>query len=223
MDELKQKRRRIRDLMRYATPDQQLDAALDLLTLYRDDRMALTVLNEFYSYLPDAQEDWVKELRLVGRQAGVFLLAAVTSSDAYLYLISSEGIEFHGSLKEGYLDKELLKFFKFASAEKFSGTAQNYENFLIYEPLQVDVDICPACHAATGEPHELGCPVEVCPWCGGQLIHCECRFAQLDLEEMNNEQDVLRFEALLNEKGRVVYAPEQRPFFADEGGGVEVL
>jgi len=85
---------------------------LDLLVIFRDDRIVLTVLHEFYSYLPDAEEDWVKELRLVGRKKGVFLLAAVASRDSYLYLVSSEGVEFHGSLLEGYLDNQLLDFFQ---------------------------------------------------------------------------------------------------------------
>ncbi|MCI5168483.1 MAG: hypothetical protein D3903_20920, partial [Candidatus Electrothrix sp. GM3_4] len=74
--------------------------------------------------------------------------------------------------------------------------------------------------AATGEEHELGFPIEVCPWCGGQLIHCECRFAQLDMEEMSTDQDLIRFEELLQQKGRLVYTPEQRPTFADEGPGI---
>ncbi|MCI5224806.1 MAG: hypothetical protein D3924_19600 [Candidatus Electrothrix sp. AR4] len=209
--------------MQYAVPDDQLTQALDLLFIFRDDRMALTVLDGFYSCLPDAQEDWIKELRLIGRKTGIFLLAAVTSADAYLYLISSEGLEFHGSLKEGYLDKELLNFFDFTSAEQFIEAAKNPKNFTLYESLQIDIDTCPACHATTGETHELGCPVEVCPWCGGQLIHCECRYAQLDQEELVTEEDLIRFEGLLQQKGRLVYSPEQRPSFADEGDGVEVL
>lgn len=222
MDELQEKRRRIRDLMQYAVPDGQEAQAHDLLIIFREDRLALDVLDEFYRCLPEAQNDWIKELRLVGRKAGVFLLAAVTSLDAYLYLISSEGIEFHGSIQEGYLDKELLGFFNFSSVEQFCEQARDLENFPFYEPVQTDFDTCPACHAATGEEHELGCPVEVCPWCGGQLIHCECRFAQLDLEEITTDQDLLRFEEVLQQKGRLVYTPEQRPAFADEGPGVEL-
>ncbi|RWX46994.1 hypothetical protein VT98_12442, partial [Candidatus Electrothrix communis] len=221
MDELQEKRRRIRDLMQYAVPDDQKAQAHDLLVIFREDRLALEVFDEFYRCLPEGQDDWIKELRLVGRKAGIFLLAAVTSLDAYLYLISSEGIEFHGSIGEGYLDKELLHFFDFSSAEEFSEQVKKIENFLVYEPVQVDSDTCPACHAATGEEHELGCPVEVCPWCGGQLIHCECRFAQLDVEELTTDQDLIRFEELLQQKGRIVYTPEQRPAFADEGPGVE--
>jgi len=222
MDELQEKRRRIRELMQYAVPDGQAAEAQDLLIIFRDDRLALTVLDEFYQYLPEAQDDWIKELRLVGRKSGVFLLAAVTSVNAYLYLVSNEGIEFHGSMQEGYLDKDLQQFFGFLSAEQFSEQISNINEFSLYEPIQTDLDTCPACHAITGEEHELGCPVEICPWCGGQLVHCECRFAQLDQEEMTTDQDLIRFEEVLQEKGRLVYTPEQRPSFADEGPGIEV-
>ena len=221
MDELQEKRRRIRELMQYAVPDEQLAQAQDLLMIFRDDRLALTVLDEFYRYLPEARNDWIKEFRLVGRKAGIFLLAAVTGLDAYLYLISSEGIEFHGSVQEGYLEKDLLRFFDFPSVEQFQEQAKALEDFPLYEPIQTDIDTCPACHAATGEEHELGCPVEICPWCGGQLIHCECRFARIDVEELETEQDLLRLEEVLQEKGRIVYTPEQRPSFADDGPGVE--
>jgi hypothetical protein len=220
MDELRRQRQHIRSLMQYAVPEKDLEAALDLLVIFHDDRIALTILEEFYSYLPDAEEDWIKEVRLVARQHGVFLLAAVTSRDSYLYLVSSEGIEFHGSLLEGYLDKQLLDFFGFADSDNFRESGQNPENFPVYQPLQGDIDVCPACHAVTGEVHELGCPVEVCPWCGGQLIGCSCRFERLETDEMSGEQDLIRFEELLNQKGRIAYSSEQRPSFADDGPGI---
>ena len=66
MDELQEKRKRIRELMRYAVPDNCIAQANDLLVVFRDDRLALTVLDEFYRCLPEAQDDWVKEVRLVG-------------------------------------------------------------------------------------------------------------------------------------------------------------
>ena len=71
-----------------------------------------------------------------------------------------------------------------------------------------------ACHAAAGEYHELGCPVEICPWCGGQLIHCDCRYEQLGLDGLTTEAELLQFEAVLEERGRIPYSPEQRPSFA---------
>jgi hypothetical protein len=221
MDELESRRRHIRSLMRYAVPEENMEAALDLLLIFGEDRPALTVLEEFYSFLPAAENDWIKELRLVARHQGMFLLMAAASLDTYLYLVSSEGVEFHGSLRDGWLERDLLDFFSLGTEEDFRQRAGSLDSFPEYQPLQADPDICPACQAATGELHELGCPVEVCPWCGGQLIHCACRFEQLGVDELN-ERDLLRFEALLAEQGRVAYSPEQRPSFADDGEGIEV-
>ncbi len=221
MDELRKQRRHIRHLMEYAVPDEQLEAAADILVLFRHDRLALAVCDEFYSYLPEAHEDWIKEFRLVAREKGVFLLAAVCSEDAYLYLVSSEGVEFHGSLQDGYLDRKLLHFFKFTDPESFKERARKIDNFPLYQSVQTDDNICPACHAATGEEHELGCPVEICPWCGGQLIHCSCRFDKLGIEVLETEQDLARFAEMLMHQGRIVYSPEQRPSFADDGPGIE--
>jgi hypothetical protein len=33
---------------------------------------------------------------------------------------------------------------------------------------------CPDCDAGPGEVHSTGCDVEQCPYCGGQLISCNC-------------------------------------------------
>jgi len=219
MDEQKKQRRAILRAMEYAVPEENMEEAKDLLDRYREDKIALDLLLEFYSYLPEAGEDYVCDIRLVARSGGVFLLAAMTGASAYLYLISSEGIEFHGSLADAYLERELLDFFDYDDLQSLQKICSTPDMFPQYEPLQVDGDVCPACHAVTGEVHELGCPVEICPWCGGQLISCSCRFDQLGVEVMT-DADIARFEALLNERGRIAYSPDQRPSFADEGPGV---
>jgi hypothetical protein len=222
MNERKQQRRAIAEAMEYAVAESNMEEAADLLLRYRDDRIALDLLLEFYSYLPDAREDYVKEIRVVARSGGVFLLAAVTKLSIYMYLISGEGIEFHGTLDQGYLDRELLVFFGYQTLDAFQQQCAGVERLPPYEPLQVDANICPACHAVTGELHELGCPVEVCPWCGGQLIGCPCRFDRLGLEAIGSEAELSRLEILLNDQGRIAYSPDQRPGFADEGPGVWV-
>ncbi len=215
-----EKEKAILRAMEYAVPSGKLELATDLLDLYRNDPLVLEVLHEFYSFLPEAREDWIREIRLMGRQQGIFLLMAITGSGGYLYMVSGEGIEFQGSLEAGYLDRELLDFFGFADLEDFRKGCAAPEIYPLYESLQTEREVCPACHAASGELHELGCPVEICPWCGGQLIHCNCRYEKLGLDTITSLEEIDRFERLLNERGRIPYSPEQRPSFADEGPGV---
>jgi hypothetical protein len=40
------------------------------------------------------------------------------------------------------------------------------------------------------------------------------------LDAISTEQELLQLEALLEERGRIPYSPEQRPNYADEGPGV---
>lgn len=220
MDEYERKRQVIRDLMEYAVPEDRMDEAEDLLDMYRHDRMALDLLHEFYSYLPEARNDWICEVRIAGRRQGILLLAAITPLSGYLYLVSSEGIEFQGVLADGLWDRELLEFFGYASRDAFRELTLAPDGLKVYEPMDADTDVCPACHAETGELHELGCPVEVCPWCGGQLIYCSCRYEKLGTESMSTEEDIIRFEDILNQQGRIPYSSEQRPAYLDEGPGV---
>jgi len=41
---------------------------------------------------------------------------------------------------------------------------------------------CGDCHALEGEYHELGCDLERCPFCGGQLISCDCCYEILNID-----------------------------------------
>ena len=220
MDDLVEKRKVIRELMEYAVPEERISEAVDVLDIYREDRLALDLLEEFYSYLPDAVNDWIREVRLIDQRQGIFLLNIITEDKKYIYIVSSEGVEFQGNLAEGIWDMDVLDFFGYETREKFLEICQSPEGFQLYEPLGINEEICPACHAGTGELHELGCPVELCPWCGGQLVQCSCRFDKLEVESLSSEEDIIRFEEILNEQGRIPYSPEQRPSFADEGPGI---
>ena len=76
MSELKEKIESIRNLMEYAVPDGMMDEAVDLLDIYRNDKIALDLLHEFYGFLPEAKNDLVREIRIIGRKQGIFLLVA---------------------------------------------------------------------------------------------------------------------------------------------------
>jgi hypothetical protein len=41
---------------------------------------------------------------------------------------------------------------------------------------------CGDCHALEGEYHELGCDLERCPFCGGQLISSDCCYEILNID-----------------------------------------
>lgn len=220
MSSVEEQRQEIENLMEYAVPEELMDEALDLLDIYRNDRIALELLREFYRFLPEAKNDLVREIRLAARKQGVLLLMAITGEARYFYLVSSEGVEFQGRVAEGVYDNEILDFFGYESREELQKESRVHEKYEIYKPIDSDESICPACHAATGELHELGCPVELCPWCGGQLVYCTCRYDQLEVESMSTEEDIRRFEEILEERGRIPYSPEQRPNFPDEGPGV---
>jgi len=215
MNNLSEKYKTIKVLMEYAVSEQDLADAVDLLDDYMYDNIALELFHEFYSYLPEGSYDWIREIRLIKRQQGFFLLAAVTSISCYVYLVSFEGAQLRCGITEIGLDTELLDFFKIIPEDGSENKYELSEEYPVYEPISSNEDICPVCHAIKGELHELGCPVEVCPWCWGQLISCNCRFEQLGLASIFEDKDLERLEELLEKHGRIPYLPEQRPSFPD--------
>ena len=205
--------------MEYAVPENDRPEAEDLLEIYRDDRIGLALLQEFYNHLPEAREDWIREIRVVNRQRGIFLLAAITAQEKYLYLVSSEGLEFQGSMADGYLAEELLDFFGYDSAEAFKAICASPETLPIYEPLQMDEEICPACHAVAGEFMSWGVRWNSAPGVADSLFIATAAMKSLGLDSIGSEAELLQFEALLEERGRIPYSQEQRPSFAEDGSG----
>src|SRR5262245_39746574 len=83
--------------------------------------------------------------------------------------------------------------------------------------------ICGKCGVREGQLHELGCGMERCPFCGGQLISCACAERFLDLydpgcygpetghippevyEKGLSAADETRWIGMLDARGRVPY------------------
>jgi hypothetical protein len=204
----------IKLLMDYAVPAAHRQECLKLLSAYESDPIALNLLHNFYSYLPEAREDGVKDLRMLARRQGNFLLAALTFQTGYYYLANVEHAEFLGEHSDGIWEEEVLDFFELGSRNDFRRQHQDLSRLPPYRPAHRDSALCPVCSATAGELHTLGCPVEVCPWCGGQLTRCNCRFIQLGRASLDQESQLEALAEKLAEKGRIPYEPaSQRPAY----------
>ncbi len=219
MKTLSQRLEEIKLLMEYAVPDEFYQDALILVEQYQNDIIALNIFNHFYSFLPEAREDAVTSLRLIAKKEGAFLICAETMIDSYLYFASSEAAEFAGLLSEAIRDTEVLDFFGIDAEKILADNAPQPSSFKKHTPVALDRKICPACQASPGEFHTFGCPVEVCPWCDGQLTACKCRFSALGTENIVNEKQLEELLLRINKKGRIAYDPAtQNPFYPSDSG-----
>jgi hypothetical protein len=199
-------------LMKYAVPEDHEDAAETLLDKYDSDIIALNLLHNFYIQLPEGIDDSVETLRLLTRRQGVFLLCASTGSGLhYLYLVNNEAAHILGTVAEGILDRQLLDFFGYSDNKEVLALTKEPEKLPEYKSYAAEANLCPSCHAAVGEFHTLGCPVEICPWCSGQLTYCSCRFVRLDIDSMDKESQIEKLQELLEEAGRITFKKEHSP------------
>jgi len=213
---LAERKEEIRLLMQYAVPEANRRQAFELLERYAADSLALHLLHNFYSHLPEGSDDAILTLRQMNRQQGTFLICASTTITDYLYVVTLEGAALLGTLAEGIQDPRVREFFAFEDEKGWTAAREKLDRLPPYEAAALDRRNCPVCLAAEGEYHTLGCPVEVCPWCGGQLTGCNCRFTQLGVEELEVAADVERFFDRLEEQGRIPYEPGQRPAYLSE-------
>jgi len=204
-------------LIRYAVPADEQRSACDYLESFHEDQFALAVIKDFYQTLPDAREEALLKMSLIEQKEQVFLLLLSTAKHHYLYLTNDEEGTFLGEYKDGIADSHMLSFFEYPDKEAFSKAHSSIDGYREYLPLErMNEAICPSCGTKSGNIHTLGCPVELCPWCGGQLNHCNCRFEQLGVEELTDETKIEELEEKLEKKGRIPYAKEQRPSFLKE-------
>jgi len=203
-------------LVPYAVPDGELDTAKAFIAGFAEDFFALGIIKDYYQTLPDAREEALVNIAVLEEKEQVFLLLLSTTGHHYFYVTNDDESMFLGEWEKGLDDKQLLSFFGYADNEAFSkahGDAEKCRKYISLE--RMNSELCPSCGVKTGEMHTFGCPVEVCPWCGGQLNHCNCRFEQLDVEEVKDEALLTEFSRKLERKGRIAYAKEQRPTFLE--------
>jgi hypothetical protein len=198
--------------MKYAVPEDQAEAADSLLKRYETDVIGLNLLYSFYIHLPEGLDDSVIKVRFLSHRQGVFLLCVFTGNGMqYLYIVNNEAAHIIGTLAEGIIDREILDFFGYGDNKEVLALTSEPDKLKIYEPFTADSKRCPSCQVAEGEFHTLGCPVEVCPWCNGQLTYCNCRFIKLDTDSLDKASQIEKLLELLEEADRIAYKKEHSP------------
>lgn len=219
--ELRQLVDEVRLFMKYAVSAVQMGAAEAVVNKYRHNERILRLLREYYFSLPDAREEPVLRIAKLVQQQGVSLLVVTTSSVSYLYIESAQQVVWLGEYR-GELELEVLEFFGFASQEDFLKICLPVMELEECSPSSAgEPQTCPACGVGTGEFHLLGCAVEICPWCEGQLSKCNCRFEQLEVDAIDQEEQLEDFVDLLTAKGRIPFEQNQVPFYPGTSRGLD--
>ena len=204
-------------LMEYAVPPEHLTLARVVINRYETDIVALNLFEAFYSYLPEAQDDAISKIILLQKKQGHYLLYVSTLQSNYIYIVSAENAEFLGKASEGIWDENILDFYGYAGHDAFLKAISDLDQYNEYQPAILDKNNCPVCTVSAGEPHVFGCPVEICPWCGGQMVGCNCRFNRLGIDAFRTEEQVEELMEKLEAIGRVPYDPvRHRPSFLEE-------
>ena len=209
--------REISLLIEYGAPEDEIAALGEVLEKYAADLISLNLFHHFYSYLPEAREDGITRISRVATRQGAFLLCVTTLFDNYLYLATHESAALIGPLIEGLIDQDLLDFFGWQDSEHFKRKTAEPAKLPEHLPVNESQNFCPICGTGDGEFHAFGCPVEVCPWCEGQLTTCECRFIKTGRNNFSQDSHLQELLDLLEAKGRVPFsAEEHRPSFMSE-------
>lgn len=207
--------------IQYGVPENEIKEAVALVHRYRNNAFVIRLLREHYSSLPEAREEAVRRIaRLIDRQ-GIHLFVVSTADFSYLYAVSAEQILLLGEYQKE-VDLEVLSFFGFQSQEEFLKVCPMVEKLVEYPAVKgIEKELCPACGVADGNFHLLGCTVEICPWCEGQLSYCNCRFEQLETDEIEDEEQLEKFKGMLEAKGRIPYQKNQAPAYPGTSGGLD--
>lgn len=203
----------------FGAPAEEKKAAVAFLRERCEMPVLMTLLREYYSSLPHAREEAVSRVCLIDAVQSTFLLGVTTTHHEYLYCADFDSAVLVGEKEPGIEETDVLIFFGYKNNTEFKkqlGEFVDYPDFI--EHLEVgDQELCPVCSVNEGEHHHLGCSVEVCPWCEGQLNNCNCRFEQLGVDEITTEDEVIQFAEMLIEKGRIPFEKGQGPSYPIAG------
>jgi hypothetical protein len=207
--------------VRYAVAEASYAEAMQVVARYSDDVPALLLLREFYRSLPEVREEPVEKIVELASHQGVKLFAVITHGFEYLYAMDGNRVVFIGENGPD-LDEEYLAFFGYPAQEDFHNACDSLRELADYSSAAPSAkEKCPVCLSVEGEYHQFGCPVEVCPWCMGQLNRCNCRFDQLGVEQIGDDEELGRFQRLLIEKGRIRYSRDQAPAYPGMSEGLD--
>jgi hypothetical protein len=220
MERCKKRERLVNEIelfISYGVEKKEQQAALLFLQRYKNDDLALQLMRSFYTSLPETHEEALCRIAFIEKKDDIFLLGLQTALHGYLYLATDQKALFLCEEGKELLEPKALALFGYPDLIEFLKKYPHIEKCPEYVPDQLaDPGFCPVCSAVTGDYHILGCPVEVCPWCEGQLSRCGCRFEQLGLEALEDEEELEELERLLEEKGRVPYAAWQCPSYPSD-------
>lgn len=211
----------IGSFVQYSVAENEIGHAIGLVKKYQTDQSVLKLLKEYYTALPEAREEPVVKIAELMRKQGVYLFVVLSTNYAYTYVVSSEHVLYLSEYRSE-IAEEILNFFGYSSQQEFLKACPAVEELEEYRVQNKIKRVnCPACGVEEGELHLLGCIIEVCPWCDGQLCSCNCRFEQLETEELEDEEQLENFIELLNEKGRIPYASDQSIAYPGTSSGLD--
>ena len=207
-------------LIEYGVLPEEKEQALQVYEKYRHSPVAVSLLRCYYSDLPEAREEMAVDLKIVASRQGFDLVVLQSTRHDYLYLHADDRALLLGEFKDGIRDESILSYFQFRSRDDFwekTGTSPAHLPSMHAPASAASPRVCVACGVAAGELHILGCPVEQCPWCEAQLSYCNCRFDQLGVTQIDDDEQLDRFEVVLERKGRIPFAAGQNPSYPTAG------
>lgn len=207
-------------LIEYGVSAKEKAGALEVYERFKKSAAAVSLLRCYYSDLPEAREEVAVDLKVVAAKQGSVLSVLRSTHHDYLYLHTNNQALFLGEFKDGVEDEAILRYFEFESAEDFwkktGSRPEDLPSLPTAGPVLANA-VCVACGVEEGEYHMLGCPVEPCPWCQAQLSRCNCRFDQMGVNSIEEDEQLDRFQELLEQKGRIAFAAAQNPAYPVAG------